>query len=55
MKKPTMTQLAPTPTAVGEYAKQILEEMGKKPTAKQKKMAAERDKFFKSIPRRGIR
>ncbi len=55
VKKPMATQVQPTPTVTGEYAKAILEEMKRKPTPEQEKEIENLRKFFQQVPKRGLR
>ncbi len=49
------TQLQATPVLHGRDAKAVMEEMVKKPTKEQIKMALERKKKFEGIGKRGLR
>lgn len=49
------TQLQPTPTLYGKDAQAVLEQIKKKPTREQKRMAEERRAFFARIKKEGLR
>ncbi len=53
--KPMATQVQPTLTVTGEYAKAILEEMKRKPTPEQETDIKNLRKFFQQVPKRGLR
>lgn len=49
------TQLQPTPTLYGKDAQAVLEQISKKPTEEQKKVAEQRRAFFAKIRKKGLR
>lgn len=49
------TQLQPTPTLYGRDAKEVLEQIKRKPTRDEKRAAEERKIFFARIKKKGLR
>lgn len=49
------TQMQATPVLYGKDAEAVLEQIKKKPSAKQREKAKQRREFFKNIEKRGLR